>query len=58
MALFLHSSEMEVGAVLRGPIGAETLIVERLVLPCKPYILVATSIIDPQGSAANSEVPI
>ena len=52
------SSEMEVGAVLRGPIGAGTLIVEQLVLPHKPYILVATSIVDPQGSAASSVVPI
>ena len=52
------SSEMEVSAVLQGPLGCGTLVVERLVLPCKPSILVATSIVDSQRNSGSPVVPI
>jgi len=52
------SSEMEVSAVLQGPTEPGTLIVERCVLPHKPSILVATSIVDFQRSGDSPVVPI
>ena len=52
------SSKMEVDAILRGPIGAGTLIVEWLVSPRKPFILVVTSIVGHERSADSPVVPI
>lgn len=40
------SSETEVGAVIQGPITPDTMMVERLLLPQKPSILVATTVVD------------
>ena len=52
------SSEMEINAVLQGPTEPGTLIVEQVILPSKPFVLIATEIVDSQRSVDHSVVPI
>ena len=48
------SSEMEINAVLQGPTEPGTLIVEQVILPSKPFVLIATEIVDSQRSVDHS----
>lgn len=49
------SSEMEVSAVIQGPNRPGTMMAEQLLLPKKPSILVATTVMD---TTENQVVPI
>ena len=52
------SIAMEMNAVLQGPTGLGTMIVERVLLPRKPLVLVAPSIVDSQKSVDHLVMPI
>lgn len=49
---------MEINEVLQGPTGPGTMIVERVLLSRKPFILVAPSIVDSLKSVDHLVMPI
>ena len=51
-------TEIELGAVIQGGVAGGTMIVERRVLPQKPSILLAASVVDMQEDTTNPVVSI
>ena len=50
--------EIELGAVIQGEMGGDTMMIEQRVLPQKPSILLAASVVDIQEDTTNPLVPI
>lgn len=51
-------TEIEIGAVIQGQVVSGTMMVEQRVLPQKPSILLATSVVDIREDTTNPLVPI
>ena len=51
-------AEIEIGAVIQGEVAGGTMMVERRVLPQKPSILLAASIVDIREDTTNPLVPV